>query len=234
MTKFLIVNADDFGVSRGVNCGIAHCHRAGIVTSTSLMVQRPGFAEAVRLARKLPRLSVGLHFDGGGDGLPEMEREDHHAIRLAFQDQLDSFVELMGRPPTHVDSEQHFHRKGDLLPLFRELVEPLGVPLRHDGKVHFVGGFYAQWKYLETDLGHVSIQALLKLLRDELNEEWTEFSCHPGYCTPDHQSPYYREREEEIRTLTHPAIRQEIDRLGIRLVSYSDYTGTGSGAALGK
>jgi hopanoid biosynthesis associated protein HpnK len=57
----LIVNADDFGLSRSVNEAVIRAHREGILTSASLMVNEAGFNEAVKLARENPKLGVGLH-----------------------------------------------------------------------------------------------------------------------------------------------------------------------------
>ena len=57
----LIVNADDFGLSHSVNEAVIRAHRDGILTSASLMVNEPGFDEAVRLARENPNFGVGLH-----------------------------------------------------------------------------------------------------------------------------------------------------------------------------
>ncbi len=224
MERHLIINADDFGLSTGVNRGIADCHIRGVVTSTSLMVNRPGVLEAVAISRDLPQLSIGLHWDGGGEGLPELDRGDVPRVREEFHRQLDRFHTLLGHGPTHVDSEAHAHRKHGLLPVFQELVEPLGVPLRHDGTVRFVGGFYAQWHYGESEPEHISVGALEEMLRLEIEEGWTEFSCHPGYCSPDYAgSVYYADRELELNTLTDTGIRREIDRLGIRLASYADW-----------
>jgi len=57
----LIVAADDFGLSAGVNAGILRAHREGILGDASLMVNGQAFADAVALARATPTLSVGLH-----------------------------------------------------------------------------------------------------------------------------------------------------------------------------
>ena len=57
----LIVNADDFGLSPSVNAAVIRAHREGILTTASLMVNEPGFDEAVKLAKENPRLGVGLH-----------------------------------------------------------------------------------------------------------------------------------------------------------------------------
>ena len=57
----LIVNADDFGLSASVNQAVIRAHRDGILTTASLMVNEPGFDEAVKLAQENPKLGVGLH-----------------------------------------------------------------------------------------------------------------------------------------------------------------------------
>src|SRR5262245_22529761 len=60
-SRRLLWNADDFGLSASVNEAVIRAHREGILTSASLMVNEPGFEEAVHLARENPRLGVGLH-----------------------------------------------------------------------------------------------------------------------------------------------------------------------------
>jgi hopanoid biosynthesis associated protein HpnK len=57
----LIVNADDFGRSSGVNAAVIRAHREGILTAASLMVNEPACTEAVALAKENPTLGVGLH-----------------------------------------------------------------------------------------------------------------------------------------------------------------------------
>jgi len=59
--KQLIVNADDLGLTPGVNRGILRAFQDGIVTSASLLVTGSAFEEAVALARQNPELDVGLH-----------------------------------------------------------------------------------------------------------------------------------------------------------------------------
>jgi len=57
----LVVTADDFGATAGVNAAIVRAHRDGILTSASLMVTGAAFDDAVRLARENPTLAVGIH-----------------------------------------------------------------------------------------------------------------------------------------------------------------------------
>jgi predicted glycoside hydrolase/deacetylase ChbG (UPF0249 family) len=221
--KYLIVNADDFGASTGVNRGILECHTRGVVTSASLMVTGRAVREAVSMSRDLRALAVGLHWDVCGEDERAFDLDDVGAARDEFRRQLDLFHRLMGRLPTHVDSHRHVHREEHLMPHFREWVAPLGVPLRGDGRVHYVGGFYAQWEWRVTNLEYVGVPFLQQILREEVPAGWTEVSCHPGYRSPDYTSVYLAEREQEVRTLTDPRVRQTIEELGLRLVSYAYY-----------
>ena len=222
--KHLIVNADDFGASSGINRAVADCHVNGIVTSASLMVTASAAEEAAALARDHPALSIGLHWDVFGEEDRPFDTDDVAAVRDEFARQLDAFHGLIGRAPTHVDSHQHVHRYEHLVAVFAELVEPLGVPLRGDGRVRYVGGFYAQWEWGVTNLEHVHVPFLERLLREEVGEGWTELGCHPGYPAPGFRSVYGDdERAAEARTLTDPHVRETIDELDVALVSYADY-----------
>jgi predicted glycoside hydrolase/deacetylase ChbG (UPF0249 family) len=222
--RYLIFNADDFGQSLGINRGIIECHRRGVLTSTSLMVTGKAVNEAVALSRENPRLAIGLHFDVWGEDERDFDTHDIPATHDEFQRQLDEFVRLLGRMPTHVDSHRHAHREEHLFPHFRQWVARLNIPLRGDGKVNFVGGFYAQWEWGVTELRYVSTSFLQEMLRNEVPAATvTEFSCHPGYITADYRGIYATEREAEIRTLTDPLVRQTIEEKQIRLISYLDY-----------
>jgi hopanoid biosynthesis associated protein HpnK len=109
----LIVNADDFGFTAGVNRAILEAHTHGIVTSSTLMATGPAFEEAVRLAKQAPLLSVGCHtllIDGqpvlGADRLPTLTSE--HSGKARFRDGLKSFAAraLTGRlDPIEIEAE---------------------------------------------------------------------------------------------------------------------------------
>ena len=225
-TRTLVVNADDFGASEGVNRGVVQAHVHGIVTSTSLMVTGHAAEHAARLAGEHPGLGVGLHWDLDEEDLREpVPLEDTIAVRRELARQLEAFERLMNRPPTHVDSHHHVHRRDEIAPIARELASALGVPLREEGSVRYVGGFYGQWEWLVTDLEHIRPEFLIWMLRNEVDEGWTEIGCHPGFVTDDFTSVYLAEREVEVATLTDPRIQAEIEALGIRLASYAELAG---------
>ena len=222
MTRKLIVNADDFGASPGINRGIVECHRHGILTSASLMVAGAAAEEAAALSRENPDLAVGLHWDAMGEPERKVDTDDE-AVRYELKTQVERFMDLIGCPPTHVDAHRQMHLDGHVRELFAELVAPLGVPLRGDGSVNFIGGFYGQWEWGVTELRHVSFEAFRRILRFEVREGWTEISCHPGYPDPTFWGMYPAEREAEVRTLTDPRLRTAIEALGITLESYATY-----------
>jgi predicted glycoside hydrolase/deacetylase ChbG (UPF0249 family) len=213
----LIVNADDFGMTAGVNQGIVEAHVRGILTSTSLMVDRAAAADAVGLAHEHPALSIGLHFV---DDTPALDEPGHAAREFARQ--LDRFHELMDREPTHVDSHHHVHARR--MSMFAPLVEPLGVPLRGDGRVRYLGAFYGHPQRGVADHDRIRRPFLLGLLGEvDPSEAFVELGCHPGRVTEELSSSYTGEREIELRTLTDPALPAEIEAIGLTLASYHDW-----------
>src|SRR4051794_31121403 len=111
--KTLIVNADDFGLSAGVNRGIVEAHEHGIVTSASLMVRQPAAKAAADYARGRAALGIGLHLDLGEwdfrDGAWRAVYEvvpisDVEQVTRELERQLAEFVRLLGLRPTHLDS----------------------------------------------------------------------------------------------------------------------------------
>jgi chitin disaccharide deacetylase len=220
MARSLIVNADDFGLSSGVNRGIIEAHERGIVTSTSLMVDAPAAEEAARLAHERPSLGVGLHFVEPDHA----DLDDPDQASSAFGGQLERFRSLVCVDPTHIDSHHHVHAKESRMATFSRLVAPLGLPVRHDGRIRYIGGFYAQSGSGVSELRYVSRQCLVELVRTEALEGFTELACHPARITGDFSSSYLLEREVELRTLTEPGLRDELEELGARLVNYRDWT----------
>jgi chitin disaccharide deacetylase len=230
VSRYLIVNADDFGRSRGVNDGVAACHENGIVTSASLMVRWPAAREAAAYARSHPRLSVGLHVDFAewtvreGEWRPLYERlaeDDVAAVRAEIEGQLASFRELIGRDPTHLDGHQHVQREEPARSILVGLAATLGVPLRDlSSRVRYVGSFYGQGPGGELLPEAISVEGLLGLLAG-LPPGVTELGCHPALAE-DVDSMYLRERLEEVRTLCDPRVREALAAAGIELFSFAD------------
>ena len=211
--KLLIVTADDFGISRGINRGVVEAHREGILTSASLLVNRPACEEAVSLSRECPALSLGLHLELNGD--------DPEGVPAELERQLARFVQFVGRTPTHVDSHHDVHRSPRLLRHVRAWARRVGVPVRGASGVHRLPKFYGRWDG-ETHLERISVAGLLGVLDAELREGVAELICHPGYVEPGFASSYATEREVELRTLCDPRLRQAMLEREIRLIGFRD------------
>jgi predicted glycoside hydrolase/deacetylase ChbG (UPF0249 family) len=220
--RYLIVNADDFGYSQGINRGVARAHDEGIVTSATLVVNGRAVDDAVAVARARPKLSVGLHVNFTNEGDRLVEFDDPLTCRTEIRRQFDLFREKMGRLPTHIDSHQHVHRDRRRRPFFRELAREHGVPLRDCSPVLFKGGFYAQWQYGVTDPSKVSYEALTRILGNELDGGFYELAVHPGYFDPGVEMVYHRDRELEVETLCDPRLRGFLEQQGITLVGFGD------------
>ena len=139
----LIVNADDFGFTSGVNRAIVEAHSRGVVTSSTLMAKGPAFEEAAQLAKTLPKLSVGCHVVLI-DGRPVLSAEQLLSLTRAsrFRDGLMSFaaraiigsihadeitaeataqirkIQSSGIAVSHLDTHKHTH-------LFPKILRPL-------------------------------------------------------------------------------------------------------------
>lgn len=229
-SRTLIVNADDFGLSDGVNRGIIEAHERGIVTSASLMVRQPAAPAAAAYGREHPALSLGLHIELGEwtyrDGAWEpryqvVPEDDPDAVAAELSRQLDAFRRLVGRDPTHLDSHQHAHRHDPLRSLAGELARTLGVPLRHfSPTVQYCGAFYGQTAEGIADPDAIRVDRLSAIL-SSLPGGCTELACHPG--RDDQLASAYRlERSSEVDALCDPRIHALVRSEDIVLRSFHD------------
>lgn len=231
--KKLIVNADDFGQSGGINTGIIKAHEQGIVTSASLMTRYPAAKDAANYAKKNTALGIGLHVDlgewaynnGNWDPLYEVvAMDDIIAVEEEINRQLEAFYKLMGSKPDHLDSHQHVHLRENLRPIFSALASRLDITLRRcSSEVNYCGDFYGQLTDGSAYHTAISVEGLKKTL-SKLPDGITELACHPGLQN-DLNTMYKIEREMEVNTLCDPAIKKTITDLGIELSSFEGIRG---------
>ncbi|MCW5889101.1 MAG: ChbG/HpnK family deacetylase [bacterium] len=137
----VVFHADDFGLSRGVNAGIAEACVRGVLRSTSLMVTADAAEDAVAIARATPGLDVGLHLTlveerpaAPAARIPTLLRDgrllpSHAAVALRWitghwraaeaREELAAQwarADALGIVPSHVDGHQHLHLLPDVLP----------------------------------------------------------------------------------------------------------------------
>lgn len=227
-TRKLIVNADDFGQSPGINRGIIQAFEQGILTSVSLMVRYPAAIEAAAYAKKNPALGIGLHVDLGewfynnGEWIPLYEvvsLDNKQQVEKEVVNQLNTFYQLMGRKPTHIDSHQHVHQRENVRTVFIELAQKLNVTLRGCSRqVNYCGDFYGQCFDGSPYHEGISVGALKAIIL-KLPEGLTEMACHPG-LNNDVETMYRVEREKEVDTLCDMRIREAVANRHIELCSF--------------
>ena len=227
--RYVIVNADDFGLSAGTNAGIIEAHERGIVTSASLMVRQPAALEAADYARKKFALSVGLHVDLGewtlrggawGQTYEVVPHDDPEAVAREVARQLGEFRRLMRREPTHLDSHQHIHRHEPVRKIVTGIGAELRVPVRDcSPSISYCGDFYGQGQKCVPFPEGISVANLRAIFR-QLPPGITELGCHPG-ADASLDSSYRAERLTEAATLCDPRLREELELGGIQLVSFA-------------
>jgi hopanoid biosynthesis associated protein HpnK len=151
--KQLIVNADDFGLTCGVNQGIIRAHREGILTSTTLMAAAGAFDHAVALALANPELGVGCHLVlvGGKAVAPSEEipsladqngnlpsslalfaarvslgRVSPSEIERELRAQIEK-IRRAGIEPSHVDTHKHTHVHPVVMEAVGKVVRDYGI-----------------------------------------------------------------------------------------------------------
>ena len=153
MDKRIIINADDFGLCEGVNKAVVQAHKKGVLSSATIMANMPASAKAVKAAKKMPQLGIGVHlnlFEGrplsketcveqllDGDGRFKFSPAAlslfsvaGHRTRNAIRTELSAQIQWAfdnGLKPTHLDSHKHIHCFPAMFPLVCNLARRFGI-----------------------------------------------------------------------------------------------------------
>lgn len=237
----LIVNADDFGLTPGVSAGILLAHRRGIVTSTTVLVTGALDRELLRAALD-SALGLGLHVnlthgtpltgpssltDAAGrfvrDPRQAAARARPRDVEAEVAAQVERFVRLTGRTPTHLDSHHHVALWDPVAEVVLAVARRLGVPVRAETALarararsrgvrtpdRFVGGSGPEPFWTPPRL-RVELRRLPPGV--------TEFMTHPGHLDAAlAASRYARQRETELVALGTPEARGAALALGVQL-----------------
>ncbi len=246
--KRLIVNADDFGRTPGINQGIARAHDDGIVTSATLMVAFPAAAEAAQLAKARPGLGLGLHvaLSGAPPVLPAARitslvdergrfrdkpdlvgNADPREVLAEVRGQLRRFRELTGSLPTHFDSHHHAHELPPVLEALVTLSWETGLPVRsHTAAVRERlrhEGLPTNDAFIDTFHAEGATLDNLVDLLGRVALGTTELMCHPAVVDEElrRSSGYAEPRSRELEALVDVDARATLQACGVQLVNYA-------------
>ncbi|MCT4700367.1 chitin disaccharide deacetylase [Enterobacteriaceae bacterium H20N1] len=252
MERLLIVNADDFGLCKAQNYGIIEAFNNGVVTSTTAMVNAAGIEHAAALSATHPKLAVGMHFvltlGKPLSAMPGLVRENGELgkwiwemaeagtlpleeIHRELACQFARFIELFGRPPTHIDSHHHVHMIPQIFPFVAAFAVEKDIAMRIDrdevkkeelelrgarSTQGFDSGFY----------GDAITQTLFLDTLDNAmarEEQSLEVMCHPSFIDNTIlASKYCYPRLTELDVLTSSSLKYAIAERGYRLGSFKD------------
>lgn len=239
----LIVNADDFGYCEGVNYGIISAHRNGIVTSTTIMANMPGFDHAVNLLKENKNLGCGVHMtlscnkplnenlkslvDENGMFYRRINEEiinkiDLDELYIEFCSQIDK-VKNAGVEITHLDSHHHVHT----IPYFKEVIKCIldkynlkirgGFDYKFEGKnvIPCIGSFYDK---------NVNIDFFSKNIEKIKSYDICDLMTHPAFIDNYllNSTSYSTQRVKEHEILISQELKELLKENEIDLVNYKD------------
>jgi hopanoid biosynthesis associated protein HpnK len=206
--KQLILNADDFGMTLGVNEGIIRAHREGILTSATLMANGEAFDDAVERARANKELGVGCHLvlvggkcvatkdsvaslvDAGGnlpDSLPLfVAKISSGIIRIEeiereFRAQIGR-VRAAGIEPTHLDTHKHTHAHPRVMEALGKVAKECGIARVRKP----IENLRDSWETSQAGGQGVSMQILAAGAVRAIAPQFTAISRRYGLLSPDH------------------------------------------------
>jgi predicted glycoside hydrolase/deacetylase ChbG (UPF0249 family) len=245
----LIINADDFGRTRGINYGIVEAMKNGVLSSTTIMMNMPYAEHAVKLAEKEGITSIGVHLtfienslslgktlvdeNGVFKKYPKlMEEADIEEIKTEMRMQIDKLIS-MGINPTHLDGHHHVHlyclkMTEAVFAVAKEYKLPVRVG--RTGKTTRMGEEIIVPEGIRTiDLfedryydDKVSFDHFTGFIKEAMKYDIVELMCHPAFlCTDTLKSSYSYPRLTELDVITSSEIKEFIDSNKIEIVDYS-------------
>ncbi len=206
--KQLILNADDFGMTLGVNEGIIRAHREGILTSATLMANGEAFDDAVERARANKELGVGCHLvlvggkcvatkdsvaslvDVGGnlpDSLPLFVAKISSGIIRTEEIERElraqiGKVRAAGIEPTHLDTHKHTHAHPRVMEALGKVAKECGIARVRKP----IENLRDSWETSQAGGQGVSMQILAAGAVRAIAPQFTAISRRYGLLSPDH------------------------------------------------
>lgn len=215
-SKYLIVHADDFGLSPGISRGILHSLKYGIVSSTSVIVVSPYLIDTKRLIDRNIGIDWGLHV--------LIQRKDAKSSKDIINEterQLDLFRKTFKRDPSHIDFHKGFKFNRKIYFSLRMFTQEGKFAFRYDNHHRVESEFYG-YKNNKINLDQVREEKLLAIF-DSLGNGVTELICHPGFTGNRLKDPYKTQRVSETKTLISKVVIKTLKKKKITVINFRDY-----------
>ncbi|SHK82720.1 hypothetical protein SAMN02745163_04531 [Clostridium cavendishii DSM 21758] len=248
----LIINADDYALTKGVSEGIIQGIKTGVITDATAMANMEYFTESIEVAKRVGISKMGIHFtltagkpvsqceqmntivneEGCFYKLNEITPEniDCKQIEKELRAQLDMFLKT-GMTLNHIDSHHHIYGFNDeLFEIVANLAKEYNVPMRcpfdkHRELLKRIGVKTTD-KFIKDFYGEdISEEMLINLLENNKDFKGSiEIMVHPAIVDNEilQKSSYNKVREKELSILTSKRVLKYIKDNNIELISYSD------------
>lgn len=247
----LLVNADDYGLSKGASLGIIKSMKEGIVRDTSILVNSPNFKECVAIAKENGINEMGIHLtlsfqkpvlsssevktivDEQGNFYRRITEVQKNflisEVEKELRAQMDKFSES-GLKLNHIDGHHHFYvYNDDIYNLVIELAKEYNVPMRSCGhlfndKLSSNGVESTDYFYGEFYDEKVNEDTIINILEKHKDEDCTlEIMSHPAIVDDDlvKFTTYSYKRDKELSVLTSRRLLNYINENNIELISFN-------------
>lgn len=246
----LIVNGDDFGVTKGVTLGILDCMEYGIVTETTAMVNGLYFEQGIKEAKNRGIDKIGIHLtltwgkpilsasevptlvDNKGNfhrSISEKIKYNYEEVRNELRAQIIKFKEFF-KEPTHIDGHHHFYAFDEgLLEIILDLSKEFNIPARcPEDKMrrsyNIKGVKTTEGFTAEFYKNNATVSKFKDIISQYKHCETLELMCHPAYIDEDllKVSSYVDYRKKEYEILVSDTIKNFINQANIQLISFND------------
>jgi predicted glycoside hydrolase/deacetylase ChbG (UPF0249 family) len=243
LSRFLIVNADDLGISSEINRGIFTAYEHGVVTDSSLFIKGACSQEAITMLRKNPQFPAGIHIDldpllgWESPGKEKFTRQELHLlmnestfvkkIQKEIHEQIEAFLDT-GLIPSHIDTHHHVHGFPRIFEILMEAIDRYGIKAIRFSKTGYAlmrredilfAPETAQWmenalRQRRIKYPHLLIDPLFPFSLEALPPGVTELMVHPS-------SGGDLWRQKDFAMLMDPRFMQSVREEGIGLISFS-------------
>lgn len=228
----LVVNGDDLGYTKANTLGIVEGYRRGILRSTTALANSRYLDFARDVCADCEGLGIGVHLTltlgpaltknktlTKPDGTFLSRREiyaadlDMDEVYAEWKAQIERFIEVFGRMPTHLDSHHSVHDfNSKQLAVARRLADEYELELRRYGSFTYVNGFYGDTATADT---------LIALMEEHASED-IEIMTHPGFCDLElyRASSYNVQRVQELDALCNERVLAYVHEHDVELAHY--------------
>lgn len=241
--RFLIIDADDFGLTKGVSEGIIQAMTHGSVTETNAITTAEYSQNSLKLAYKKNLMKMGIHLNLEVGYSLYYQRE---MLYLKEFQQTAKYYEMVEKEffaqiefllnnkikLTHITYHKNIISDRDMVHILIRLANAYRVPVRNLANASF-NAYLASanvktcdQKLINTNGEKYSLQLVRRLLSSAVRNKQSELICHPGYVDSDLEklSSMTGTREEELALFTSPETKHIIEETGYTLTDYSCLT----------